>query len=328
MRFDTNWIKAVIQATRDLTPGIREFTLAPEGGATPYPTGSHLSVRVLIYGRPDLRHYSLIGEPREGCWRIAVKREDPGRGGSRYMWSLPLGARLDVAPPDSHFELSRDAPEYLLVAGGIGVTPLCGMAAALARRKAAFRMLYAGRSRSQMAYVDELAAELGSRLEIVADDEQRTIDFAAEFDRLHPEAETYVCGPIGLLEAARQAWMQTGRRPELMIFETFGSSGRYAAEPFLVRVPRMGLEVEVAQNTTMLDALEAAGIGVLADCRRGECGLCMLDVVAVEGKIDHRDVFLSPRQHAENRKICSCVSRAVGGAITIDPPWRGDPVLK
>ena len=143
MRFDGQWITAVVRGTRDLTPGIREFILAPEGGATPYATGSHLCVRVMVDGRIDLRRYSLVGDqPQDGCWRIAVKREEPGRGGSRYMWSLPTGARLEVTAPDSFFQLSGDAPDYLLVAGGIGITPIRGMASALRRRGARFRMLY------------------------------------------------------------------------------------------------------------------------------------------------------------------------------------------
>ena len=327
MRSDSHWTTAIVQATRDVAPDIREFKLAPEGGATHYPTGSHLKVRVITDGKADLRHYSLVGDAPtpDGCWRVAVKRESPGRGGSRYMWSLPRGARLEVSHPDSHFELSRDAPEYLLVAGGIGVTLIRGMATALLRRGGArFRMLYAGRSRGWMAYLHELVAELDDRLEVFAGDEGRRIDLAAQIERLRPDGELYVCGPLPMMEAARRAWRDAGRSPARLVFETFGSGGRYAAEPFTVRVPRLGVEVQVPEDGTMLDALEAAGVGVLWDCRRGECGLCVLDVLEVEGTVDHRDVFFSEKQHAENRKICACVSRVVGGSISVDPPFRGD----
>jgi ferredoxin-NADP reductase len=327
MRSDSHWTTATVRAARDLTPEVRELALSPEDGATHYPTGSHLKVRVIADGRSDFRHYSLVGDAPtpDGCWRIAVKRGEPGLGGSRYMWSLPIGARLEVSHPDSHFELSRDAPEYLLVAGGIGITPIRGMATALLRRgRARFRMLYAGRSRGLMAYLDELAAELGEGLEVFAGDENRRIDLAAEIARLHPEGELYVCGPIAMMEAARRAWRDAGRAPARLVFETFGSGGRYAAEAFTVRVPRLGVEVRVPEDGTMLDALEAAGVGVLWDCRRGECGLCVLDVLEVEGAVDHRDVFFSEAQHAENRKICACVSRVVGGGLSVDPPYRGD----
>lgn len=328
MRFDGQWTTAILRATRDLTPGIREFTLAPEGGATPYPTGSHLCLRVLVEGKTDLRRYSLVGEqPQDGCWRIAVKREEPGRGGSRYMWSLPVGARLEVAPPDSFFQLSRDAPGYLLVAGGIGITPIRGMATSLRRRGAPFRMLYGGRSRSEMAYLEELEAELGERLDAFPDEAGRRMDLAAEFARLPPEGEAYVCGPLGLLEAAKREWRQAGRPVSRLVFETFGSSGRHPTLPFTVRVPRLGLEVPVPAASSMLDALEAAGVGVLSDCRRGECGLCAMEVLEAEGTLDHRDVFFSDHQHAEGHRICACVSRMVGGTITVDPAFRGDTRL-
>lgn len=327
MRFDDAWTNAVVRAARPLTSGIREITLAPESGAGSYPTGSHLIVRVMVDGKPDLRHYSLIGEqPVDGCWRIAVKREEPGRGGSRYMWSLSPGARLEVSHPDSHFQLSRDAPEYLLVAGGIGITPLRGMAAALLRRGAAFRMLYAGRARAEMAYLAELEAELGRRLQVFTSDAGQRIDLAAEFARLGSAGEAYVCGPISLLETARRTWQASGRAPFRLLYETFGSSGRFAAEAFTVRVPRLGKEVVVPEGTSMLDALEAAGVGVLWDCRRGECGLCAVDVLETNGTIDHRDVFFSAEQHEENSKLCACVSRVVGGSVTIDPAYRGDAV--
>jgi vanillate O-demethylase ferredoxin subunit len=327
MRFDTNWIPARIAATRDLTPAVREFTLHPECGAKSYPTGAHLRVRVTVNGQPDIRHYSLIGAPRDGAWRIAVKREAPGRGGSRHMWSLKPGDQLNVSMPDSHFELAANASAYLLIAGGIGITPIYGMAEALHRRGENFRFLYAGRSRSEMAFHDELRATFGDGAEIFADDEGKKLDLAAAFAGLPPDGEAYICGPIGLLDAAKKAWAAAGRPRARLRFETFGSSGRYENAPFIARIPRLNLDIAVPANTTLLDALEAHGVAVLADCRRGECGLCAMDIVGADTPIDHRDVFFSEKQHNENRKLCACVSRAVGGILTLDPAYRGDPVL-
>jgi vanillate O-demethylase ferredoxin subunit len=308
---------------------VREILLQPEGGAGSFPSGSHIGVRVLIDGKLEQRYYSLVGEaPEKDCWRIAVKREDAGRGGSRYMWSLPVGARLEVAEPDSHFDLSREAPDILLIAGGIGITPLVGMAQRLARSDRRFRLLYAGRDRAAMPYLDELAAIAEDRLDVFASREGRRIDLAAEFARLDPRGEAYVCGPISLLEGARSAWQASGRKPERFVCETFGSSGRFAPETFKVNVRPLDISVSVPVGQSMLDALEAAGIGVVADCRRGECGLCAVDVVACTGSIDHRDVFLSPAQHARNDKLCVCVSRVVGGEITIDAAYRSDAPLR
>ncbi len=329
MRSDRNWTTAVIAGAREAAEGVREILLKPEGGASPFPSGAHLGVRVIIDGKTDLRYYSLVGEgPVDGCWRIGVKREEPGRGGSRYMWSLPVGARLEVAEPDTHFELTRQAPDYLLIAGGIGITPLIGMAARLVRSGRKVRLLYAGRSRASMAFLDDLAALLGDSLEVFVADEGRRMGLAAEFAKLDPLGEAYVCGPIALLEGARGLWQASGRKPECFVYETFGSSGRFASERFTVHAPRLGVSVEVEPGQSMLDALEAAGVGVVADCRRGECGLCVVDIVSYTGTIDHRDVFFSKAQHAENKKICVCVSRVSGGELTIDASYRGDEPLR
>ncbi len=105
-------------------------------------------------------------------------------------------------------------------------------------------------------------------------------------------------------------------------FETFGNSGRFATEAFKVKIPRLGMEVQVPSNKTMLDALEAAGVAMISDCRRGECGLCALYIIETTGTVDHRDVFFSDEEKAENRKLCTCVSRVAGGDITIDTADR------
>ena len=329
MRSDRNWTLATVTTLRDVADGIREFQLKPDSGAQRFPSGAHLAVRVLIEGKTDLRYYSLVGEePADGRWRIAVKREAPGRGGSAYMWSLPVGARLEVAEPDSHFELTRSTQEALLIAGGIGITPILGMAQRLQKAGRKLRLLYAGRSRAGMAYMDELQAALGDKLSLFVDDEGGKLDLPRAFSALEEQAEVYICGPIGLMEAARAAWSASGRRNDRYLCETFGSSGRFASQPFTVRIAGFDKAIEVAANQTMLEALEQAGIGVVSDCRRGECGLCAVNIVTHRGEIGHRDVFFSQHQHEQGQKICTCVSRMAGGEITIDPLWRGDRILK
>jgi vanillate O-demethylase ferredoxin subunit len=125
-----------------------------------------------------------------------------------------------------------------------------------------------------------------------------------------------------MLEAAKRAWRESGRPVDGLRFETFGSSGRYAAESFTVRIPRLGKEIVVPSNQTMLDALEAAGVEMIWDCRRGECGLCALRILDVDGTVDHRDVFFSDAQKASDTQLCTCVSRVVGGSITVDTADR------
>jgi vanillate monooxygenase ferredoxin subunit len=235
-----------------------------------------------------------------------------------------VGDGLEISAPISGFELGLEAPSYLLIAGGIGITPLVGMAALLARRGADVRFLYAGRSRAEMAYLAELQHMLGDRLDVFAGEESRRIDLYTEIARLAPGAELYLCGPMRLLDAARKAWTEAGRPRAALRYETFGSSGGFAAAPFLVELPRLGISVNVAENVTMLDALTEAGVEVLSDCKRGECGLCALDVIEADGPIDHRDVFFSDSERRAASKICVCVSRIPGGRLVLDPPYRPD----
>jgi ferredoxin-NADP reductase len=316
------WRDGMVRATRDLTPAIRLIEIEPAGGFVAASPGSHINVTVMIRGRPDVRSYSIVGPCADGVYRIAVKRLSDTKGGSAYMWSLRPGARITLSPPANHFNLTLGGSEYLLLAGGIGVTPIFTHALALAERHARFRMLYACRSRDDLALADELAARLGDRLELFLSEEGRRVDIAAEIALLDGKGELYVCGPIGMLEAAKRCWRESGRPADRLRFETFGNSGAYPSVPFVVKIPRLQKEIAVDVNQTMLDALEAAGVGMIFDCLRGECGLCALTILKVDGVVDHRDVFFSDAEKAQNLKLCTCVSRVYGASIAVDTADR------
>src|SRR5919199_717505 len=284
-----------VRDARDVSSDVRMIEIEPSRGARPYPTGAHLDIAVIIDELPDIRSYSLVGErPVDGAYRIAVKDVPDSRGGSGFVRALEPGASVEVSEPESHFELQYGRPEYLLIAGGIGITPMIGMAHALERHGRPFRLLYAARTREQMAFVDELRELLGDRLELFVSSEGRRLDLGA--DRLQ--------------------------------FETFASGGRFAPEEFVVRLADQGdREVVVRQNRTVFDALKDNGVDMMWDCLRGECGLCAVRVLDVEGELDHRDVFLDEEQQRDGETLITCVSRAVGGALTIDTgfrPGRGD----
>ncbi|MES2990040.1 MAG: PDR/VanB family oxidoreductase [Pseudomonadota bacterium] len=332
MRSNDHWHPAHIRALRDLTPTVREFEIRPEGGVRPWTVGSHLNLRLNLHpgidGREEMRSYSLTGQPHDPgareVYRIAVKRVEPGRGGSRHLWSLERGAELMVGEPANHFELPLGAPQYLLVAGGIGITPIVGMAQQLAAQGADVQLLYAARSADELAFADALAPSLGDRLRTFVDAHGERLDPAAHLTTLHPQALLLCCGPLPLLDAVRTAWTAAGRPAANLRFETFGNTGAHASEAFWVKLPRHGLELTVPADRTLLDVLEAAGVETLYDCQRGECGLCAVDVLAVEGRIDHRDVFFSPHEHAEGRRLCACVSRVTGGGLVLDSSYRPD----
>jgi ferredoxin-NADP reductase len=316
------WGEGVVRATCDLSADIRLIEIAPVGAFVAPSPGSHVNVGVLIGDRPDVRCYSIVGPCADGLYRIAVKRLKDSRGGSAHMWRLEPGARLSISAPSNHFELGLGRPEYLLLAGGIGITPIFTHALALARAGAKFRLLYACHGRGDAALADELTHEIGDRLQLFVSADGARIDISAEIARLDPQGEFYVCGPIGMLEDAKQAWSASGRPVEKLRFETFGNSGRHPSVPFTVRIPRLGKEIAVGANQTMLEALEAAGVEMIFDCRRGECGLCALPILGFEGELDHRDVFFSNAEKAGNSKLCTCVSRVYGASITLDTADR------
>ena len=325
MRFSLHWSEAKIAATRELTPSIRLFEIAPAAGlAEPWRPGAHINVGVMAGERPDTRSYSLVGRPEAGHYRIAVRRDPNGRGGSAYMHGLKPGQALRISNPQSLFEIDWQAPEALLIAGGIGITPILGMAEAIAEHGTPMRLAYCGKRRADMAFAEELQERLGDRLSLHISEEGSRIDLAAAIAGLGPEAVCYVCGPMRMLEAVRAAWAEAGRSPTRLFFETFGSSGHFAAEPFEVLVPRHDVRVTVGADETLLQALRSAGVEVLSDCERGECGLCALDVIEAEGEIDHRDVFFSEVQRAHGDKLCVCVSRAIGGRLVLDTAYRSD----
>jgi len=320
-------MQAQVVALRDVTPTVREFELRPESGfAAGHEPGAHLQVQVLTaQGRVQTRSYSLVGEGDGRCWRIAVKRLDDGRGGSLAMWRLAVGDRLQVSAPQNHFPLDLSAPGYLLVAGGIGITPLVLMAQRLAahakRTGVPVKMLYGARNADELGYLQHLREALGEDVE--AHEGSAPIDFAAAIAALPPGGQLYTCGPVPMLEAVKRAWHAAGRAIADLRFETFGSSGRLATQSFMVRIPRHDLAITVPADCTLLDALDAAGVQTLSDCRRGECGLCAMDVISVDGEVDHRDVFLSEHEKKSTTRICACVSRAVG-TLTLDSAYRAD----
>ncbi len=324
MKNSLQWHPAHVRSVRDLSPTVRAIDIRPEGGVKPWTVGSHLSVRLPADSGGDTRTYSLVGRFDAQSYHVAVKRASHSRGGSRYMWSLQPGDELWIGEPNNHFELAFHAPQFLLVAGGIGITPIIGMAQALADKNANVRLCYAARSAEELVMRETLAQTLGDRLATFRSDAGERMDIDAEIAALAPGAHLLACGPLSLLDAVRDAWARAGRPPADLRFETFGNSGRHAAEPFWVEVPRHGLRIEVPADRSLLDALADAGVEALSDCRRGECGLCVMDVLSVEGAIDHRDVFLSEHEHQNNQRLCACVSRVHGGGIVLDTAYRPD----
>jgi vanillate O-demethylase ferredoxin subunit len=308
---------------------IRRFRLHAEaGGALPgFTAGAHVRVPVtLADGSRDWRHYSLVDfDPTPGAtdapreYVIAVRREDPGRGGSRWMHEhVAEGDRLAIEPPKNEFVLGAHAGAAVLLAGGIGVTPLTAMAAARRAAGLPVRMVYAGRSRALMAFVPELQALLGADLALHVDDEAGApLDVAAIVDACAPDDQLYVCGPGPMLEAVQRETAARGWARERVHFEVFAPAAHEAGDgAFELVLAQSGRSLTVPADKTILEVLEEAGCDPISDRRRGECGVCAQPVM--DGEIEHRDFVLTRREKDAGNGIQVCVSRAMGRRLVLD----------
>lgn len=311
-----------------LNPLIHRLVLrATAGGALPgYRAGAHVRVRVTLPdGKPDWRHYSLINpQPVTGAtdapthYEIAVRREDEGRGGSRFMHGLKVGDTLEIEAPKNDFALQAGDGPVLLVAGGIGVTPLLSMAAELRAAGRTVRMVYAGRSRALLAFVPQLQTLLGDALRVHTDDEAGApLDIAALLDGCAPSESLYMCGPKAMLDAVLAAAQARGWAPGRVHFELFAAAQPEAGDQaFDVVLAQSGVTHRVGAHQSILDCLIDNGCDPLYDCKRGECGVCAVPVI--EGEVDHRDYVLSASEKAANQVIQICISRARGPRLVLD----------
>lgn len=312
------WQHGQVTSVEPAADGIAKIVITTEHSHRAAP-GSHVDVRI---DSGDVRSYSIVSGAADGrSVTLGVHLSPTSRGGSRYMHTLQAGDRIELTAPLQNFPLRVGAPRYVLLAGGIGITAMAAMAAVLRRVGADYRFVYVARSRTAMAFLPELLALHGDRLEVHIDDEGTGLDVRALVAAVDEVTELYMCGPIRLMDAVRRTWVERELPLPNLRYETFGNSGWFQAEEFVVNIPRLGIETTVRSGDSLLDALERAGADMMFDCRKGECGLCQVDIVDVEGTVDHRDVFFSEEQKANSKKLCACVSRVVcaegGGSATL-----------
>lgn len=312
------WQRATVVEVAEVATRVQRIVLEPEH-PVPVEPGAHLDVRLTLGGETVQRSYSIVDAALGGT-RLAVSvfESQHSRGGAALMHALAPGDELTITQPLQDFPLRFGAARYVLLAGGIGITAIAGMARVLRDRGADYRLIYVGRTRAAMAYLDDLLDLHGERLEVHVGDEGTSLDVPALVASIEPDTELYQCGPIRLMDAVRRDWIERELPIANLRFETFGNSGWFEPQEFTVRIPQYGIETVVGASQSMLEALEAAGADMMFDCRKGECGLCEVRVLDLEGDLDHRDVFYSERQRDARSKLCCCVSRAVrpqGGAV-------------
>lgn len=282
--------------------------------------GAHIDV-MLPNGL--LRQYSLCSNPGDPHWRVAVLHEEAGRGGSSYVHQgLRPGSTIQVRAPRNNFRLDP-ATEYLFIAGGIGITPILPMVREVAASGASWRLVYLGRSRRTMAFLDELPA--GASVTIHPGDEGERFPLASLVDESSANTHAYACGPAPLLRSVQELtarWDDSRVHVERFAADTAAASAGSLAggEPgsdaaFDIELAD-GAVVGVPAGTTVLEALEASGRFPLNSCREGICGTCETPVLS--GEIDHRDSLLSDGERAAGDTMMICVSRCVGKRLVLD----------
>ncbi|HVS77404.1 MAG TPA: cytochrome P450/oxidoreductase [Steroidobacteraceae bacterium] len=301
-----------VAAVRREAEGILGLTLVdPRGRDLPgWSAGAHIDLLVGGYQR----RYSLCGDGADrSCYRIAVLRETGGRGGSAYIHTaVAPGQPVRIRGPKNHFRLAEGDAPCVLIAGGIGITPIVAMADRLRSLGRDYVLHYAGRSRGGMAFCERLERDHGSRLRLYCKEEGARLDLEAVIAAASPEAQIHACGPPRLLAALAQLMRGDPDRLHVEHFTTEGAMldpGR--EEAFEVVLQDSRLTVQVPPDRTLLQALRASGIDIPSDCEEGLCGTC--EVAVVEGDIDHRDKVLSAAERAANKRMMTCCSRACVG---------------
>jgi ferredoxin-NADP reductase len=317
-------LELVVADVRALTPAIKRFELRRGDGGMlpPFTAGAHIDCAVTLPdGARGSRSYSLVNSPTmRDRYEIAVLRESQGSGGSAFMHErVTVGDRLAASAPRNDFPLAAEAREHWLIAGGIGITPILAMVRVLAASGETFALHYCARSPEAMAYRDELAALAGDRARFYFDggDPARGLDLGALLAAPVPDRHVYVCGPRGMIDAVL-ARCQTAQWPRAQVhFELFTPAKAEAGdEAFEVVLARSGRSVQVAAGKTILETLLDAGEEPLSDCRRGECGVCVTEVLA--GDPLHRDYYLTDDEKAAGKSMCICVSRARSAKLVLD----------
>ncbi|KAA0016301.1 PDR/VanB family oxidoreductase [Antrihabitans cavernicola] len=284
----------------------------PDGKLLPrWIPGAHVDI-FLPSGKQ--RQYSLNGSPADLTkYRIAVRRIADGGGGSLEVHSdIAAGDVLRVRGPRNAFTFIP-AKQHLFIAGGIGITPILPMVRMTATGGGMFKVIYLGRSRDSMPFVDELRAVAGDRLDVRPDDEVGFPDVAELLKQADPGAAVYLCGPPPLLDAARALMPQINPTGSLHT-ERFSAPPVVGGEPFEVVLSRSGKTVQVAADESALSAIRRAVPSVSYSCQQGFCRSCKVDVLG--GTVEHRDSTLLPDERETSMLIC--VSRAAGARVAVD----------
>lgn len=309
----TALMDTVVDRVEQVADGVASLVLRRVDGSD-FPVwepGSHIDLH-LTDGL--VRQYSLCSTPDNlATLRIGVLHVADSRGGSRHVHeNLVAGAPLAISAPRNNFPMI-DSRKYLFVAGGIGITPIIPMLEAAEAAGKQWTLVYGGRSRSTMAFSEQLVATYGAeKVRIAAEDETGRLDLQEVLGMPRAHMLVYACGPGGMLRAIEElcmGWPPGALHTERFVADALGAGA--SSEPFEVELARSGTSVTVAANQTILEAVELVGARVLSSCRAGLCGTC--ETAVVSGEPDHRDAVLTEADKDSGGIMMVCVSRAAAG---------------
>ena len=307
-----SWVAARIAAKTQEARDVVSFELAAADGSAlpPFGAGAHIDVEIA----PGLvRQYSLCNPSKPGRYAIAVLREASSRGGSIAMHGIEVGHSLRVGEPRNLFALTTGAPASVLIAGGIGITPILCMAERISHASEPFVLHYAARSRDHAAFVERSAA-LGARFAFA--DRGDRLDIPAILAEAPDGAHVYVCGPSGLMSSVIETAKALGWADDRIHREVFAATTTEQGDAFDVVIASTGLRIAVPAKTSVVAALAEHGIEVPTSCEQGVCGTCVTHVL--EGVPDHRDTFLTPSERKRNDQFTPCCSRAKTPVLVLD----------
>ncbi|MBG0851369.1 oxidoreductase [Streptomyces spinoverrucosus] len=307
----------VLERKESIAEGVVLLTLRdPEGRPLPeWQPGAHID---LILRSDLVRQYSLCGDPADRTrLQVAVLREPESRGGSSHVHDvLKEGESVRIRGPRNHFPLVK-AKSYLFIAGGIGITPILPMIAAVNASRADWRLVYGGRTRASMAFGETLQGAYGERVSLRPQDEYGLLDLPSLLGKPQRKTAVYSCGPEPLLaavEAGCERWPSGS-----LHLERFAPKNDVTAGPlttFEVELAQSGKTLKVSEDMSILEAVESTGVSVMTSCEEGICGTCETAVLA--GEIDHRDSVLDDEERAAGNTMMICVSRAKGNRLVLD----------
>ncbi len=320
MKPNTETLLLHISRVRQLTPRIRAYELKPQTPGTNLPlvsAGSHIAIPVLLAdGKQDVRNYSICSNPTQrDFYEIAVLLEEKGGGGSQFIFdNFQVGTQLECEPPTNNFQLHADASPAVLIAGGIGITPIMAIAHTLAARGRRFNIHYAGRSKSSMAFIEELELLFPRNITYYAADQEQRLDIMHLLADAPSNALFYACGPQKMLADIETSARMLGIAKDRIQIELFTTEVSNKNTALVLELAYANKFIKVDPDQSLLNAVRDAGIDTNFDCCVGDCGTCAVKIL--QGEAEHRDHVLSEEQKAQGY-ICLCVSRAKGDKLVL-----------